>query len=43
MLLTSYGFVKEQNYEGILTHLCTRRKSMVAEEILVFVIIHLVC
>lgn len=40
MSLTSYEFVKGQSFEGIVTHLCTRRKSVVAEEILVFIIIH---
>lgn len=43
MLLSYYGFVKEQNYEGIVTHLCTHRKSVVAEEIVVFIIIQPVC
>lgn len=43
MLLTSYELVKEQSFEGIVTHLCTRRKSVVAEEIFVFIIIHSVC
>lgn len=43
MLLSYCGFVKEQNYEGIVTHLCTHRKSVVEEEILIFTIIRPVC
>lgn len=43
MLLCYYGFVKEQTYEGIMTHLYTHRKSVVAEDILIFIIIQPVC
>lgn len=43
MSLTSYELVKGQSFEGIVTHVCTRRKSVVAEEIFVFIIIHSVC
>lgn len=42
--LVSYcGFVKEQNYEEVVTHLCANRKAVAAEEILIFIIIKPFC